>query len=69
MRQALFSAKMTFLRFLGHVIDLLRSSYVPQAFFSAKSDSHMALAICGGRGLMKAHCLRELAFINGSGFG
>ena len=64
---------MTFLGFLGHVITLLRSSYVPQAlffgkicflgifrtcnspvevflraagaFFSAKSESQMALAI------------------------
>ena len=44
--QAFFSAKMTFLGFLGHVIALLRSSYVPQAlFFSPKSDSQMALAI------------------------
>ena len=30
---AFFSAKMTFLRFLWHVMALLRSSYVPQAHF------------------------------------
>ena len=30
---AFFSAKMTFLVFFGHVIALLRSSYVPQALF------------------------------------
>ena len=33
---AFFSAKMTFLGFWGHVMALLRSSYVPQAFFSGK---------------------------------
>ena len=32
-----FSAKTKFLGFLGHVIALLRSSYVPQAFFSRKT--------------------------------
>ena len=33
---AFCSAEMTFLDFLGHVIALLRSSYVPQAFVFGK---------------------------------
>ena len=32
-RRRFFSAEMTFLDFLDHVIALLRSSYVPQALF------------------------------------
>ena len=41
-----FSAKMPFLRFVRHVIALLKSFYVPQALFlPANSDSQMALAI------------------------
>ena len=35
---AFFSGKMTFLGFLRHVIALLRSLYVPQAFFFGKND-------------------------------
>ena len=37
---AFFSAKMTFLGFLGHVIALLRSSYVPQAPLFRQTVTH-----------------------------
>ena len=36
----LFSAKATFLDVLGHVIALLKSSYVPQAFFFRQAVTH-----------------------------
>ena len=43
---AFFSAEITFLRFLRHVIALLNSFYVPKALFlPANSDSQMASAI------------------------
>jgi hypothetical protein len=35
---AFFSAKMTFLGFLGHVLALLKPSYVPQALFFGKNE-------------------------------
>ena len=35
---ASFPAKMAFLGFWGHVVALLRSSYVPQAIFLCKND-------------------------------
>ena len=39
------------------------------AFFSGKQWLTNGFDyICDGRGLMKAHSLKELAFINGSGF-
>ena len=67
----LFSSKMTFLGLLGHVMALLKSSYVPQALFFRQAVAHKSLfwLYFDGRGLIKAHSLRELAFINGSGFG
>ena len=37
---------MTFLSFLGHVIALLRSSYVPQALFSWKNDVPVIFRTC-----------------------
>ena len=46
MPQAPFFGKNGVPRFLRHAIALLRSSYVPQAFFfPANNDSQVALAI------------------------
>ena len=43
---AFFSARMTFLRFLWHVVALLRSSYVSQAFFSCKKNAPSIFKTC-----------------------
>ena len=39
---------MTFLRFLRHVIALLRSSYLPQALFLRKNDGNVIFRTCTG---------------------
>jgi hypothetical protein len=44
--QTFFFGKMTFLSLLGHVIALLRSSYVPQALFSRKNGVPVILRTC-----------------------
>ena len=44
---AFFPRKMTFLGILGHVIALLRSSYVPQAFFPASTQMALAIFVMG----------------------
>ena len=41
-----FSTKMTFLFWGGYVIALLRSSYVPQAFFFGKNDVPWIFRTC-----------------------